>query len=236
MFFNDYITAFYTNSVPEDWTLISIPDSFKLDDALSIADKLITKTGLDYFSLSKAVYCCVSFDHSGTQLSGFNPHGQYGWYLHYLRNIDGVSLDNDDIGFDYNGVFRSALVNEHWKSEQLNIFITSEGIQAVDYESPLILLNSAPVKGLSDKELIKALNNILIDKYSSGKNDIELQIDKLELRYIRINSETACQGSILPVWIVTGTMIDNTSGSNGDIRLFVNAANGDLVEGLIYRS
>jgi hypothetical protein len=157
----------------------------------------------------------------------------------YMRNIDGVFVDNTAGGKltdDWQG---DTYVKKVWNNEAVVIAVNDSGIVSFRYLSPLsvdeTVVDSANIKSFD--EIKKIFEEMVVIKSANNpqlEDDevVTVSIDNIRLVYARISEEDSFDtGLLVPIWDFQGS-VQNQSGNkivDGSV-ISINAIDGSVVD------
>lgn len=201
------------------------------EDARKQADELIAKLGLGDFECTEEDYCAQLY----SPLKG-DYTGEYRSFYQfiYLRNLDGVIVDNtagqklvdEWRGDDY--------VKKMWESEAVSVAINDEGVVEFQYGSPISIdetvVEQSNIKTFEEikntfEEMV-VIENAPTDE--EGKTVID--VTNVNLVYTRISEKDRFDtGLIVPVWDFEGTIVDEYGMEQTGNILSINAIDGTVI-------
>ncbi len=226
---------------PEDMTNFDKETAaLSMDDAISQADNLMSELGLNGYKLyENDLYNIIpEFLHN----SDMNYCEEY--VLRYMRNEDGVFVNNDG-GVKIVDEWQGDTYNKKiWGSESVIVYVNDNGIVGFDISSPMEIVETV-VDGSSIKsfEDIKPIfeQMVVVSYAPAGEGTVNISVDSVILRYTRISEEDSFDtGLLVPVWEFTGTLTDeygnsmnppgNPSGLDNTSILTINAIDGSVID------
>lgn len=227
-YFQDYHPDFIFEEDTDDTTAIS------LEDAKQQAEKFLTEIGLtDYGYYEGGLYYVAADIYYGTD-SQNSLKCSKAYLLRYLRNIDGVFVNNDagiKISEEWVG---NEYVKSTWEGESVEVLVTGDGIIGFDYLSPIeeieTIVNQSSMKSFDEIKDIFEQMVVVIYAVDTGK--VTIDIDQVILRYTRISeADSFDTGLLVPVWDFIGTI----TTQYGEVKenttvLTINAIDGSIID------
>lgn len=194
-----------------------------------MADELMKKLKLEDFS-------CFDGDLYGEYCDGSGEIAEYRnvYVFQYLRNLDGVYVNNEGLSKltdDWRG---EEYVKKEWPGESVLVFVNDSGIVGFYYLAPI-----EPVETVVEKSQMKSFDEIkdifqqMIVVTNASENEKKtVQIDQVTLRYMRISeADSFDTGLLVPVWDFEGSIVsafqkEPISGS----LLTINAIDGSVID------
>lgn len=223
------------------------PTTISQSHAMQMAAKFLEKIGLtDYEYNNGGLYCeTFGFDNEegGDNRAGYRKV----WYLHYLRNLGGVLVNNDS-GFKYQDGWKGKdFVKKEWSGESIDICINDSGIVTFNYNVPIeiteTVVENAKLKNYKNiqKNFEKMATTVYAQNQDEEKNEVTINIDKVVLRYMRISEKDSFDtGLLVPVWDFIGTIKDkfglygqlkhDSDGTKEQSILTLNAIDGTVID------
>lgn len=211
--------------------------TISLEDAKKEADKLLNNLGLiDFKCTDSGLYKDIP-DLRYTNAVSYRPVYKF----EYLRNIDGVFVNNN-IGSKHTEEWNNGdYVKKTWSGESITVLVNDSGIVDFCYSSPITITETVVDKTqLKNFEEIKSIFEEMV-LIANGTEDNYIQtninIDKVVLRYTRISEEDNYDtGLLVPVWDFIGTIEedggeDYESSVSGEMSiLMINAIDGSIID------
>ncbi|MCM1498768.1 MAG: DUF6034 family protein [Clostridium sp.] len=153
----------------------------------------------------------------------------------YMRNIDGVFVDNS-AGTKLVDEWRGdSYVKQMWDGEAVIVFVNDTGIVGFKYCSPLSVDETVVEKSsLKSFEEIKAVfeKMILIQNASTEDGEkVSIDIDTVELVYARLSEKDRFDSGILvPIWNFKGTKVDEYGYETTGSIMSINAIDGSVID------
>lgn len=188
------------------------PTTISEKQAHETAEKFLKEIGLTDYQYNDGGLYCETF--------GLDDKGKAGyrkvWYMHYLRNLEGVLVNNDFGSKFQDGYQGSEYVKRMWGGESIDLCINDSGIVTFNYNSPVQItkkvVEKAKLKNFDkiQKTFEKMVSTVYAqDQEGEEKNEVTIKIDKVVLRYMRISEKDSFDtGLLVPVWDFLGTKKD----------------------------
>ncbi len=188
------------------------PTTISEKQAHETAEKFLKEIGLTDYQYNDGGLYCETF--------GLDDEGKAGyrkvWYLHYLRNLEGVLVNNDFGSKFQDGYQGNEYVKRMWGGESIDLCINDSGIVTFNYNSPVQItkkvVEKAKLKNFDkiQKTFEKMVSTVYAqDQEGEEKNEVTIKIDKVVLRYMRISEKDSFDtGLFVPVWDFLGTKKD----------------------------
>jgi hypothetical protein len=156
----------------------------------------------------------------------------------YMRNIDGVFVDNTAGGKDIGEWQGDTYVRKIWNSEAVIIAVNDSGIVSFRYLTPLsvdeTVVDSANIKSFD--EIKKIFEEMVVIK-SADNPQLEdgktatVNIDNIRLVYARISEEDSFDtGLLVPIWDFQGTVKGPGYTIVDGSVISINAIDGSVVD------
>lgn len=164
------------------------------------------------------------------------------YVFNYLRNIDGVFVNNEGeskITDEWQG---DNYVKKMWAGEKIKILVNNDGIIGFYYDAPIqvkdIVVEKSNLKSFD--EIKKTFEQMVVVTNARGKGDdkenaITIDIDRAILRYTRISeADSFDTGLLVPVWDFMGSEKDIYTEKSGEnpyrCVLTINAIDGTVID------
>lgn len=224
------------------------PTTISESQAHQTAEQFLKDIGLTDYEYSNGGLYCEAFDWDDKNNESSKIGYRKVWYLHYLRNLEGV-LVNNDFGFkhleDYKG--GKDFVKKEWTGESIDICINDSGIVTFNYNVPIeiteTVVENAKMKKFANiqKNFEKMVTTVYAQNQDEEKNEVTINIDKVVLRYMRISEKDSFDtGLLVPVWDFLGTIKDkfglygrlnyDSDGTKEQSILTINAIDGTVID------
>lgn len=228
--------GFTDGSVPRYAQLKGESCTLSQDEAVSAANDLLSKIGLDGFScyesgIKNSYFCDVS----NMPIIVYRTH----YTLTYYRNIDGVFLTQSSGTKNNMSAGNDAMIygKISWPGECIEIDVNDDGIIRFSYFSPIEVteevVENAAIKAFDDvRETFEKM--MIVSK--AGKYTTKVyDIDRVRLSYSRISeADSYDTGLIVPVWDFSGYLETASDGfilSKGKATaLAINAIDGSIID------
>lgn len=203
------------------------------EEAREKADKLLTELGLTDYAYYEGGLCCDLLDVRYRADDSSHPYRK-AYEFRYLRNVDGVFVNNDGgdkMVDEYQG---DTYVKKLWGGESITVMVNDDGIVGFDLSTPIIVnemvVERATLK--SFEEIKDIFEQMVVTLNASGeeRNKI-LDIDRVYLRYTRISeADSFDTGLLVPTWDFVGTVTDPYRGTEKNkVVLSINAIDGSVI-------
>ena len=203
------------------------------EDARKQADDLLDTLGLEDFECKEETYCAQIY--FGVKDEGNSDQEYRSFYQFiYLRNLDGVIVDNtagEKLVDEWRG---EDYVKKMWESEAIVVAVNDEGIVEFQYGSPISIdetvVEQSNIKTFEEikntfEEMV-VIENAPTDE--EGKTVID--VTNVNLVYTRISEKDRFDtGLIVPVWDFEGTIVDEYGMEQTGNILSINAIDGTVI-------
>ena len=200
-------------------------------DAKKQADELIDKLGLGDFECTEEDYCAQMY----SPLKGDDTREYRSFYQFiYLRNLDGVIVDNtagqklvdEWRGDDY--------VKKMWDSEAIAVAVNDEGIVEFQYGAPISIDETVVAQSniKSFEEIKNTFEEMVVIENAPTEDTGKTVIDvtNVNLVYTRISEKDRFDtGLIVPVWDFEGTIVNEYGMEQTGNILSINAIDGTVI-------
>lgn len=162
--------------------------------------------------------------------------------LNYLRNIDGVFVNNEGESKMTDEWQGDNYVKKEWSGEHITILVNDDGIIGFYYEAPIqttdVVVEKASMKSFDEIKNIFEHMVVVTNARSKGNEEedaITIDVDRVILRYTRISeADSYDTGLLVPVWDFMGKVTD-VYGEKGYKRasecvLTINAIDGTVID------
>lgn len=153
----------------------------------------------------------------------------------YMRNIDGVFVDNS-AGYKLVDEWRGdSYVKQVWGAETVIVYVNDSGIVGFKYCTPLSIDETLVEKSsLKSFEEIKSIfeKMVLIQNASTEESEkVSIDIDTVELVYARLSEKDRFDSGILvPIWNFKGKKVDEYGLETTGSVMSINAIDGSVID------
>ena len=217
-------------------------------EARAMAEDLLAGTGMGVYRI---YLNCDYNPHFLAQETRTLENCNYGYTLECLRMVKGVPCASDS-GVNY-GVLDD-YYSPSWPYEQLTIFITDDGIQSVQWTSPIevthILVENSNLMPFSDvMDIFKKMGPIVFtpnemnSKIPYGDSEVAeygFTVNEIRLELRRVREQNSVKdGLLVPVWSFYGNVWYSTKDGSetetpiSDLNtclLTINAVDGSIID------
>ena len=169
------------------------------------------------------------------------------WRLRYLRNLNGVLVNNESGSKHTEGHQGSDYVKKDWPGESIDIYINDSGIVTFLYNAPIEKTETVVEKAklISFEKIKKTFEKMIVTvsaqkivtvsaQNQEDKEEVVISVDKVVLRYMRISEKDSFDtGLLVPVWDFLGKKkykIDTYGNNTADVSLLtINAIDGSVI-------
>lgn len=228
--------------VIEDGTAVQCVDNEPLtiseEEAQRKADAVMEQTGLlDYAVFDKGMYAQTLETEKDTADTAVRYRKIYRFL--YLRQLDGVLVDNR-AGFKMTDGWQGKnYVKKMWGSEAVVVAVNDSGIVGFHYLSPLqikeTLVGQSRIKSFQEiKETFEQM--VVIKNTAKEVDEIEgakvlVKVSDVRLVYTRISEKDSFDtGLIVPVWNFEGSIVDAYGEETKGTVLSINAIDGTVID------
>ena len=194
---------------------------------------MLDTLGLENFECKEETYCAQIY--FGVKDEGNSDQEYRSFYQFiYLRNLDGVIVDNtagEKLVDEWRG---EDYVKKMWESEAIVVAVNDEGIVEFQYGSPISIdetvVEQSNIKTFEEikntfEEMV-VIENAPTDE--EGKTVID--VTNVNLVYTRISEKDRFDtGLIVPVWDFEGTIVDEYGMEQTGNILSINAIDGTVI-------
>lgn len=165
------------------------------------------------------------------------------YILKYLRNIDGVFVNNEGGGKLVDGWSGDDYVKKMWVGESIEVIVDDEGIAGFYYCSPMEIVETvveqASMKSFEEiKDIFEQMVVVTNALGSDEEDKVTIDIDRVVLRYTRISERDSFDtGLLVPVWDFMGrnlaekpTAMFGVISSEDTCIMTVNAIDGTVID------
>lgn len=208
-----------------------------LEDAKQQADALVQTLGLTDF-------LCESGGQYG-ELVAEGPSadtGKWGYrkvnILNYMRNIDGVFVDNENGSKLTDGWKGSEYVKKMWDGESITVIINDDGIIGFYYNAPIeiteTVVEKSSMKPFDEIKDIFEQMVLVANARKEPEDAVSMNVSRVILRYTRISEQDRFDtGLLVPVWDFMGTVTE-ASGKLPEQQeaciMTINAIDGSIID------
>lgn len=213
------------------------PLTISEEEAKQQADELISSLGFTDFECSESgIYCEVpDIRTENTDSNIYKYHKMY--VLIYMRNIDGVFVDNSGGSKYTEGWDGDLYVKRLWPGEAISVYVNDSGIIGFDYAAPIEVLETVVEKSnMKTFDEIKDIFEEMVIVANARTNEdlsVTINVDRVVLRYTRISeADSFDTGLLVPVWDFMGTVsLENGAVVNENVNvLTINAIDGSVID------
>lgn len=205
------------------------PATLSLEEALSKADGLISQ-------LELTDYSCYDGDLYSQFRSLTDGVLEYRniYVFQYLRNIDGVFVNNEGLSKLTDNWQGDQYVKREWPGESILVYVNDSGIAGFYYLAPM-----EPVETVVEKSQMKSFEEIqdifkqmIVVANASEGEALTIDVDRVALRYTRISEENSFDtGLLVPVWDFEGSIASQLGrNSKTGSLLTINAIDGSVID------
>lgn len=217
-----------------------MPVTITAEQAKDQADTLLDRLQLtDFKCFENELYCELPNDQR-------DENGKYGYrrvyVLKYLRNIDGVFINNEGVGKFTDGWVGDDYVKKMWTGENIEILVNDEGIVGFYYNGPVEIIETVAdqvsMKSFDDiKDIFEQM--VVVTNAQEGMleegEQVRIKIDRVILRYTRISeADNFDTGLLVPVWDFMGSITsaygEKDYGNSDVCVLTINAIDGTVID------
>lgn len=203
--------------------------SISQEDARALADGLMEELGL-------TEYGCYSGDlyHQYCDVKDGVLEYNRVYIFQYLRNIDGVFVNNEGLGKFVDEWKGDEYVKKEWAGESVVIYVNDSGIQSFQYLAPMeqteTVVDKASMKTFD--EIKGIFEQMAVVTNASQAEKVTIDVDRVSLRYTRISeADSFNTGLLVPVWDFEGTITTEFRGASArQIILTINAIDGSVID------
>lgn len=212
------------------------PLTITQEAAQTQAQELLEKLGLTDFQLYEGgLYGeVVNPDYEGK--AGYRKV----YILKYLRNMDGVFVNNDGGDKLTDGWSGEDYVKKMWSGEEVEVIVNDDGIVGFFYCSPIEIMETvveqASMKNFDEiKEIFEQMVVVTNATGSDEEDKMSIDVDRVILRYTRISEEDSFDtGLLVPVWDFmgrfTGKYGEKLNAKSDTCILTINAIDGTVID------
>ncbi len=228
-----------TNVKCEDLVPYMEASSLTMEDARKKAEELLQKLNLTDFQFYTGGLYAEFFSGGGYQSVKADSDEKYGYrqvyVLRYLRNIDGVFVDNGTEGKFAESTEGNEYVKREWNGESIQILVNDAGIVGFNFNTPIELVETVVEKaGMKPFEEIKGIFEQMAAVTNAGASEEEralIRVDRVILRYTRISEPDSFDtGLLVPVWDFMGTKEDAFGEQKEACIMTINAIDGSIID------
>ncbi len=216
-----------------------MPTTITQEEAQAKAGELLRSLGLDNFECSEGgLYgqACGVLD--GGEKTGYRKV----YIFKYLRNIDGVFVDNEGGSKFTDGWQGDDYVKREWAGENIEVVVNDSGIVGFYYNSPVEITET-----VVDKSSMKSFDEIkqifeqmvtVANARGEGKDEedrVSIDVHSVVLRYTRISeADSFDTGLLVPVWDFIGKRTDaygeKEAVDQNACIMTINAIDGSIID------
>lgn len=221
------------------------PATLSESKAKQTAEKFLKDVGLTDYKMEKSgfYYELIPNDEKHTE---DKIHYRKIYYLRYLRNINGVEVENGNTGKFADGNTGGEYTKNEWNGESIDICVNDAGIVTFNLNSPIetkdTVVKESKLKSFNSIkktfEKMIVTSNAQLDKGDGFVDSINIDVKKVVLRYMRISEANDFQsGLLVPVWDFIGTKkykyntkTNDEKGENEESLMTINAIDGTIID------
>lgn len=171
-----------------------------------------------------------------------DENGKYSYrkvyILKYMRNIDGVFVDNENGSKLTDGWQDGEYVKREWDGEKIEVLINDDGIVGFYYSVPMEVVETVVDRSSMKKfDEIKSIFEQMIVVSNAKQDDEErvtIEVNRVVLRYTRISEKDSYDtGLLVPVWDFMGKVTQNY-GEKAENKetcvMTINAIDGSVID------
>lgn len=220
-----------------------VPLTITQEQAKEQAEELLQTLGMTDFSCyDGGMYGeVISPDYVDGEKLGYRKV----YILKYLRNIDGVFVNNEGGGKLTDGWSGDDYVKKMWVGESIEVIVDDEGIAGFYYNSPMEIVETvveqASMKSFEEiKDIFEQMVVVTNALGSDEEDEVSIDIDRVVLRYTRISERDSFDtGLLVPVWDFMGRNLGEkrtavyglmSSEDSDTCIMTVNAIDGTIID------
>lgn len=209
------------------------------EEARTKADRLMNNLGLtDYAYCEGGLYFQMldlrwkSIEDKQLEEEGYNYRKVYKFM--YMRNIDGIFVDNragSKLVDEWQG---DSYVKKLWGNEAVIVYVNDDGIAGFNYCSPISIdeqvVENASIQSFDEiKDVFERM--VVIDNAATDGEKVSIDISSVELVYARISEKDNFDAGILvPIWDFKGKKIDEYGMETEGSVISINAIDGSVID------
>lgn len=205
------------------------PAELSLEEAQGKADALIQQLELKDYQCYDKDLCCQYRSLADGVLEYRSIY-----VFQYLRNQDGVFVNNEGKSKFMDDWQGDDYVKRQWPGESVLVYVNDSGIAGFYYLAPIETVETVVEKSQmkSFEEIKDIFRQMIIVTNARQEADCDIHIDRVVLRYTRISEENSFDtGLLVPVWDFEGSITSNTAKiSESGSLLTVNAIDGSVID------
>lgn len=214
------------------------PVTISVEQAKQKADELMSSLGFTDFECSDSgLYCEISDIRTGNTDSTENVVKYRKVYrLCYMRNIDGVFVNNEGGSKHSEGWDGDSYIKKDWPGESIVIYVNDSGIVGFDYAAPIEILETvvdqSNMKSFDEIKGIFEQMVVVTNARTEEDINVTIDIDRVVLRYTRISEANSFDtGLLVPVWDFDGIVTDEYGSVFKEANvLTINAIDGSVID------
>lgn len=205
------------------------------EEAKQQADSLLQQLGLsDYKMYNGGLYCELPRLDWTPSEDGVHYYRDV-YEFQYMRNIDGVFVDNS-AGFKLVDEWRGdSYVKQMWGAEMVIVYVNDSGIVGFKYCTPLsvdeTLVKDSSLKSFEEiKNIFEKM--VFIKNASTEEGEkVSIDVDTVELVYARLSEKDSFDSGILvPIWNFKGKRVDEYGYETTGSVMSINAIDGSVID------
>lgn len=211
------------------------PTTISKEKANKTAENFLKDIGLTDFQLNNSGLYCEALGVDDNKKCGYRKV----WRLQYLRNLNGVLVNNESGSKHTEGHQGSDYVKKDWPGESIDIYINDSGIVTFLYNAPIEKSETVVEKAklISFEKIKKTFEKMIVTvnaQNQEDKEEVAITVDKVILRYMRISEKDSFDtGLLVPVWEFLGKAkykIDTYGNNTTDVSLLtINAIDSSVI-------
>lgn len=160
------------------------------------------------------------------------------FYLKYLRNIDGIFVNNEGGSKFTDGWQGDSYVKKEWGGESIEITVNDDGVAGFCYSFPMeiteAVVDQSNMKPFEEiKDIFKEMAPV-VNATQDSEETVSINVDRIILRYTRVSEQDSFDsGLLVPVWDFMGSRTD-TYGERTEEKdtciMTINAIDGSIID------
>ncbi len=223
----DYVSIEGTPRFEEDTRQTT---TISLEEAKQQAESFLAEVGLSGYEYYEGG---LDYVYTGNQTDDGTWVLRKAYVFRYLRNIDGVFVNNDAGSKLTDSWSGDDYVKKEWGGESVEFQITDEGIVGFDYLAPIEVVETVVDQSSlkSFDEIKTTFEQMAVVANADEEVPVTIDIDYVRLGYTRISeADSFDTGLLVPVWDFIGTRTQGEYTEENKTILTINAIDGSVID------
>lgn len=204
------------------------PATRSLEEARGVAEELMKRLNLNEFQCYQGELYSQYRELKEETLMYRNIY-----VFQYLRNLDGVFVNNESIGKHDEGWRGDTYVKKDWPGESVVVYVNDSGVAGFYCVAPIetveTVVENASLK--SFEEIKGIFRQMIVMEQASEVGQTTIEVNRVTLRYARISeADRFDTGLLVPVWEFEGSRSGDYRDHFEGNLLSINAIDGTVID------